>query len=59
MAINNDSEGKEHQSALIYLERIFDILINLAICGQFTVRKELCSDSVLGANLTQFIQSLV
>lgn len=48
-------DEKEH--SLTYLERIFDILINLAICGQHMVRRELCSEAVLGANLTQFISS--
>ena len=42
----------------MYLERIFDIFINLAICGQLTVRKELCSNKVMSANLTQVVYSL-
>ena len=50
---------KENQSALTYLERIFDIFINLAISGQHAVRRELCSESVMGQNLTQIVQSLI
>ena len=35
--------GKEQQTAILYLERIFDIFIDLAICGEHYVRKALCS----------------
>ena len=31
----------------MYLERIFDIFINLAVCGQIQVRMQLCSAPVM------------
>ena len=40
---NSTADGKEQQTAMLYLERIFDILIDLAICGEHSVRKALCS----------------
>lgn len=50
---------KESQNAAMYLERIFYVFINLAICGQHVVRKDLCSESVMGTNLTQVVHTLI
>lgn len=39
----------------MYLERIFDILIDLAICGQHSVRKVICSPPVMCDELIQMV----
>ena len=59
MSLNGVEATKESQNAAMYLERIFYVFINLAICGQHVVRKDLCSESVMGTNLTQVVHTLI
>ena len=46
-------------TAVLYLERIFDIFIDLAICGEHSVRKAICSNLIMGQLLTRVVHEVV